>query len=59
MFIPGTLSMLVPIGRDHGVGQSNNSVLKGDTVKTYKSASLFAERIWGNLGLKPPINSAI
>ena len=46
--------MVVPLGRNGGVGQYKGMILNDFMVKMFKSKDLFAGKIWGNVGLSPP-----
>ncbi|CAK8690672.1 unnamed protein product [Clavelina lepadiformis] len=50
----GAFVMIVPIGRDSGVGLFQGQILDSASVSSMKGQDLFADRIWGDLGLTPP-----
>jgi len=46
--------MVVPLGRNEGVGQYKGMILNDFMVRNLKSKDLFADKMWGNVGLTPP-----
>lgn len=51
---PSTFLMLIPVGRNGGVGELPLMAIGEAFTRNIKSATLFTKKFWGDMGQKPP-----